>query len=289
MKIKLIPVYESLEIYLEKLENKEQGANELWEQYAIAPYWKTLCQYAPMDLSDRKPVPITDSMILRQQIKQLHTLDLEKLQREFERIVSILPNYDDDPIYVALYPISDENWSVKERQNGVVGTSLFGNLIIQINPLAMDYEQWIPYVFAHEYHHTVWGNYWFVNHGGELTNRFINSLVIDGEADSFSLSLYPKLKPKWLFSMSKQTEELLWKDVYSNLVEKTEVDYCKYMFGQEGSEIPWCAGYVIGFQIVQSYLKYHENISFSELVEKRPEQILDESGYYSTLEEIRNK
>ena len=65
------------------------------------------------------------------------------------------------------------------------------------------YENWIRYVFAHEYHHTVWGNYWFMLHRGELDNKFIDSLVIDGEADSFAMELYPTLQPQWLFHLSE--------------------------------------------------------------------------------------
>ncbi|MDO5521365.1 MAG: DUF2268 domain-containing putative Zn-dependent protease [bacterium] len=283
MKIEIIPIYEKLEEYVAELEKGKQDAETLWEQYAIAPYWQTLCQYALMDLSERKPVPIKDSAVLKSQLDLLHNIELDQLQTEFEKIASLLPNYDDDTITVALYPITDENTTVKERQNGVVGTALFGNLIIQINPLCADFEKWIPYVFTHEYHHTVWGNYWFVLHGGALNNRFIDSLLIDGEADSFALSLYPKLRPAWLFDMSKKTEKRLWNDIYSKLVLKTDVDYCHYMFGEENETIPWCAGYTIGYRIVQSYLTSHKESSFHELVEKRPEEILNESGYFSVV------
>jgi uncharacterized protein YjaZ len=64
-------------------------------------------------------------------------------------------------LLVALYPICDDNKKVKKYQNGVLGTSVFGNILININPLAEDYYNWIFYVFAHEYHHCVWGNNWF--------------------------------------------------------------------------------------------------------------------------------
>lgn len=102
----------------------------------------------------------------------------------------MLPNYDDDPVTVAIFAGSNDNKDVNIKQNGDIGTSLFGNIMIQVNPLIKGYEDWIKYVFAHEYHHTVWGNYWFNLHGGELQNKLIDSLVIDGEADSFALELY---------------------------------------------------------------------------------------------------
>ena len=101
---------------------------------------------------------------------------------------------------------------------------MFGNMFIQVNPLVDGYEDWLRYVFAHEYHHTVWGNYWFMMYGGELENKFIDSLVIDGEADSFALELYPYLKPQWLFGMSEKEINSIWENKYKAIVERTDVD-----------------------------------------------------------------
>lgn len=81
-------------------------------------------------------------------------------------------------------------------------------------------------------------------HAGSLENKLIDSLIIDGEADSFALSLYPELKPKWIFDMPKE---------------------------EEG--IPWCAGYAIGYMLVQQYLK-ETGETILHLLEKKPEDIL---------------
>lgn len=43
--------------------------------------------------------------------------------------MDLLPNYDDDPLVIAIYPLGEENSVVNDKQNGVVGTSLFGNNI----------------------------------------------------------------------------------------------------------------------------------------------------------------
>ena len=173
MKIQIINVWNELEAYIQAVQNGKNPEEE-WEKQVIAPYWEQLCCYAPMDLSERKPGVIKDTKILTEQVKKLKEINIEGLREEFERIATVLPNYDDDPITVALFPSDAQNETVNEKQNGVIGTALFGNLIIQINPLIEQYEKWIPYVFAHEYHHTVWGNYWFMLHGGCLENKRCN-------------------------------------------------------------------------------------------------------------------
>lgn len=279
MKIKILDVYNDLEEYISEVQKGAEDIEILWEKYAINPYWSILCQYAPVDLSNRKPKAIKDIEALKKQISILKTIDLKQIQLELEKVVQALPNYDDDPMYVAIYPLSDENKIVKERQNGVVGASTFGNMIINVNPLVNGFEKWILYVFAHEYHHNVWGNYWFGIHGGELKNEFIDSLLIDGEADSFALSLYPELKPSWLFDMSKECEEKLWQKYYSDLITQIDVDYPKYMFGDEKNNIPWCAGYTIGFRIMQTFKKHNPLVDFKTLLEMKPMDIYENSGY----------
>lgn len=272
MEIIVVNVCKEVRNYIDRVK-KGDSPETCWEEEVISKYWEQLCIYAPFDLIERKPKPITDIDILNMQCEILEKIDISLLKQEFSRITTILKNYDEDPITVALFPGDMENIYVNEKQNGVVGTSLFGNILIQVNPFIEGYEEWIKYVFAHEYHHTVWGNYWFNIHGGELNNKFIDSLVIDGEADSFALQLYPDLKPQWLFGMSNEEIQDVWNEKYKNLVFDTDVDYVTYMFGNEALGIPWCAGYAIGYFVVQEYLKT-VNKDVVDILEVKPEEIL---------------
>lgn len=274
MSLEIIPVYKCLDEYIDRTQRDAGSYEKLWHTCAIEPYWKTLCQYAPFDLSDRKPGPIKDIATLKRQIELLNCINLDELKLKFEEIAAALPNYDDDTITIALYPLPDDNQTAKERQNGVIGTSTFGNMIIAVNPLARDFTYWIPYVFAHEYHHTVWGNYWFNHRRGELKNQFLESLIIDGQADCFALSFFPELKPTWLFDLSDNVLQALWEEKYSKLLFQKDVDYCKYMFGDQASGIPWCAGYAIGYKLVRQFLFKNPAITFRQLTELTPSEIL---------------
>jgi uncharacterized protein YjaZ len=244
MKLEIIAVYENLEGYLFEMERANADYEALWDKYAIEPYWKKISQWAPFDMSDRKPKPIKDIRKLKQQIKLLREMKLDLIRNEFMRAADALPNYDEDTIVIGIYPFDDENTIVKEQQNGVQGINIFGNILIQVNPFAEGYFEWIPYVFAHEYHHTVWGNYWHVIHGGH-TGSFIEALLIDGQADLFAKSLYPALNPAWISQISKEQEKELWNKHYSKLLYETDFDYAKYMFGNNEAGIPWCAGYFL--------------------------------------------
>ena len=274
MKIRVKNANKNIRHYIEKIEN---GApfEESWEEEVIEPFWDSLCCYAPFDLSARKPEIIRNIEKLKEQCKLMDILNISSLENEFNRVAAALPNYDDDPIEVVIFPGDPDNTTVNEKQNGVVGTSLFGNMYIRANPLINGYEKWISYVFAHEYHHTVWGNYWYVINNGRLDNKFVNSLIIDGEADSFALERYPDLIPKWIFDITENEANILWAEKYKDIALSSDVDYEKYMFGDEKSGIPWCAGYAIGFRLVQNYLKRNKK-TVTEILEIAPSEIIDE-------------
>jgi uncharacterized protein YjaZ len=276
MNLEILPVFDHLGGYIEALKCGSADIEALWEKHAITPYWPRLSKYAPFDISDRKPRPVTDADELEKRIRLLKQLDLEELKAAFQKAAAVLPDYD-DTMYIALYPL--ESPFVRDRQNGVWGNGTWGHMIINIDPLGYEYKKWIPYVFAHEYHHNIWGNYWFNVHRGELEPVFLNDILSDGLADSYALSLYPYLHPEWLFSLSEEAVNRLWHEHYSTLLLQSGVDYPKYMFGDETAGIPWCAGYAVSFRIVQYYLKKFPGTGMTELLHMRPMDIYLKSGY----------
>lgn len=279
MSINIISVYNSIDGYLEEAEKEDLiGFPELWEKYAIKPYWDVIAQWAPFDLSDRKPKPITDTISLRRQLNMLKTIDLGAIESEFQSVVSILPGYDSDALTVAIYPLDDRNQIVKERQNGVQGDCIFGNIVLQVNPFAEDYLTWIPYVFAHEYHHCIWGHYRYVIRGGG-TGTLLEALLIDGQADSFAKCIYPSLHPAWISQISEDDERKLWRRHYSGMLKLTEFDYPKYMFGNREEGIPWCAGYFFGYRIIESFRKQYPHMNYKQMLEMDTDEIFTLSRY----------
>ncbi|MFL0196277.1 DUF2268 domain-containing putative Zn-dependent protease [Clostridium sp. WILCCON 0269] len=278
MELEIISVYEDLDDYILEMEKDDADYEVLWDKYAIQPYWEKISQWAPFDTSARKPKPIKDIGKLKQQIKLMKEINLSTIKNEFRKAVNALPNYDDDTIVIAIYPLDDENTIVKEHQNGVQGINVFGNILIEINSFAENYLEWIPYIFAHEYHHSVWGNYWHVIHGG-CTGSLIETMLIDGEADTFARSLNPTLNPRWIYQISKEQEKELWNNYYYKLLYETSFDYKKYMFGDDEAGIPWCAGYFFGYKIIDNFRKIYPQISIKDMIEMNSEKIFIMSNY----------
>lgn len=264
MKIEIIDFVAEQYRYIEKFSN--ENADILWNKIVLGEKWSKLCEYSTINLDGRKPKAIRDIGRLKTQTEIMAQMDYSRLQGFFDHVISALPNYDDDTITVGILASDPANETVNRMQNGVVGTSLLGNILIQVNPLVDGFEEWIGYVFAHEYHHTVWGNYWFNLHSDRLKNDLLQALIIDGEADSFALSQCPALKPKWLYLDRPEYVESLFKKKYRTHLSEVGFDYASYMFGNEGAGIPWCGGYAVGYYLVQKYLSTAK-IDFRKLIE----------------------
>ena len=277
MEINIICPYENGMKYIEEMKyGRNQDPQLIWDKYFIQPFWDQISQWAPFDQSFMKPARIEDLDTLEQQIKLLAKIDVDELKREFMKISRMLPKNDDDPILVAIYP--NTNAIVKERQNGVVGACVFGNILLNVNPLADLWEEWIPYVFAHEYHHSVWGHHWYVVNGG-LEGNFMEYMLNEGQADAFAKSLYPELQPQWISALTESEETELWNKMKPILFSTDRNEFDKYMFGNEENGLPWCVGYTFGNLIINRYLRSHPDISYSELITVHPGGILKDSMY----------
>ena len=263
----MITTFKNAEKYLHAVEQEKMESQEAWNKYMIDPFWNEIAKWASFDQSFKKPHYIKDLSALGEQLSLLSEICLKDLQAKFKEIMNTLPIEDDDPMSIALYPLCDSNKIAKERQNGVTGVCVFGNMILQINPLADDYDQWIPYVFAHEYHHNAWGHYWFAVQGGQgVDGSLLEQLIIDGQADLFSESLFPNLKPKWNQPFETKLEAELWERLKPILNSTDQGVHALYMFGNENEGLPWCMGYTFGKAIVADYLANHPNVTFPELI-----------------------
>lgn len=279
-KFRIISAWENIETFLTEASSAtDEEIKFLWDKYLIEPYWSKVIEWAPDDFQVQKPKPIKDLITLKNQLNIINNSNfVSLLEKELVRIFNTLPKNDEDIITVALYPLSPENTIVAEKQNGVVGSCVFGNILININPLAKDWIKWVPYVIAHEYHHSVWGHNNIVLKGkyrGDLLTYLLN----EGQADAFARMLYKDMKPSWINPISKQQEMEIWKIIKNHLNNCDPAVKNKLMFGDEEEGIPWCIGYLIGNNIINKFFEKYPNTTFMELIDMDSEDILSESGY----------
>ena len=280
--IKIVATFENAREYLTHAKINGADANALWTKHMIEPFWGDIAVYAPFDQSFKQPPRITEFGQLEKQLLILSELDVADLKSKFTLVTNALPSGDDDPMLVALYPLCNSNKTVKEWQNGIVGASVFGNMVISINPLADDWQKWIPFVFAHEYHHNIWGHNWYVMRGGkDLDGSFLQYMITEGQADLFAMSLFPDLTPQWNQPFNTDKEEMLWEQIKPILYSTDHKIHEAYMFGDKEKGLPWCMGYSFGRMIVTDYLQKNA-MPFSQLLNIPAKQIFEGSRFYNS-------
>ncbi len=268
MKINLISTFENARGFLLAAGNAGADVYSLWRGVMVEPFWDDISRWAPFDQGFKQPPCVTDLAALKEQLPVLFKLPLDELKVKFEKITLALPCDDDEPMSVYLYPACDSDKALKERQNGVVGTSVFGNVIIRVNPLAEGFEKWLEFVFAHEYHHNIWGHSNFVLRGGrDCDGSLLEYMVTEGQADLFAESLFPELTPSWNRPFDSETQARLWGRLKPVLASTDHETYAKFMFGDESDGLPWCMGYSFGRMIVADYMKKNPGLKFPELIE----------------------
>ncbi len=276
MKIELIPAYLKLEDYI----NGEHQNPETWRKIMVEPYWNVLSQWAPFPEDYKMPTNHLEKNEAKQQLELLKKVDWDKILATFNMIYDILPK-DDDTMYVAIYP------SNTDMPEGVYGTGIWGNIILNVNAMNNNFEKWLPFVFAHEYHHNIWGSYWYCIHNGEgLHGWLIENILIEGEADYFAESIFGDMKPSWHYGVKSEEEAKTWK------ILKSAAETClppeeagKYIFGCEDLSIPQYAGYYFGIKIIREYIYKNHINSMKELMETPLEGIYkfyDNNTNYST-------
>ncbi|WP_167957986.1 DUF2268 domain-containing putative Zn-dependent protease [Anaerosporobacter faecicola] len=270
MKFDLILAYRNLSSYI-----AEGTGEDAWNKTMIDPFWGMLTQGAPFPMDHMKPLCNMEREIAEKQLELLEGMDWGTYSNIFEEICSRLPKEDEDTMHIAIYP------STNTMPEGIYGTGVWGNIILNINPMIESATRWIPYVFAHEFHHAVWGDYWYCKQGGAgLTDSFLERLIIEGEADAFARSLNPAFIPSWHKGVRHEEEQEVWIKFQKILNETLNPDeISKYMFGCRELGIPENAGYYYAIQIIDSYLKDRDGMTFLQLLKISPDTIYKEAQF----------
>ena len=217
--------------------------------------------------------PISDIDALREVIARIKESDVtDRVLEAAERAAQELP---DAPVTICIfaYPPDIESTAfVADVMGGAMGfVDAKGSLWLQLLPT----DGWLDEIYpavTHEYYHAV--NYPDASEALTLLDVLIN----EGLADSFTAILYPDFVPEWTQALSAAQQAAVWPLMKADLDATDSATIDRWLFG-DGDEVPRQAGYTIGFEIVQAWLKRNPDIPPSGWSLRSPQAILDASGY----------
>ncbi|ASB55144.1 Mercuric resistance operon regulatory protein [Bacillus velezensis] len=143
----------------------------------------------------------------------------------------------------------------------------------------------LPAVIAHEFHHNIRFSYFNWDYGNVTVGDY---LIIEGLAESFAKELYGEaLLGPWVTSFEKEDLEYSKEIIKDSLNVKGFAEVSSYMFGdtfaaEQGYQpvgLSPFAGYAVGYQAVQSFMKTN-NVGISEATLLGTDEILSNSGLF---------
>jgi uncharacterized protein YjaZ len=274
---KVVSVYEGMANYVEAAHSDpDADLDDLFQKHVIEAYWNECAEGGEyISLADAAfEDPIVDLDNLEEEIETLRNSGIEAIVMEaLEQASALLDGPDTTVCIAALDP---ENSFVKNSMNGVAGRTLgSGKILIQVS-LQDDWEDWVSYTIAHEYHHSVWTSlYLDIGEGNDL----LSYLVFEGRADTFADLVYPDFEAPWVDALSPEQEADQWHQYMEPQLSTTNpVIKQRLMFGDRRS-VPLWSGYSIGYHIVQSYLELNPETTIGQLTGMDAWEIFEASGY----------
>lgn len=212
----------------------------------------------------------------------VHKVAEETLQTCIKKANEAKLNVNAESIIFGLYVADPMKLELQKGYTGFGGIP--GYMMVTIFPNDYNLPR-IPAVIAHEFHHNIRFSYFDWDYGNVTVGDY---LVIEGLAESFAKELYgtEQLGP-WVTSMNKEELAYSIEVIRDALDVKGFAEVSSYMFGdevalKEGYQavgLPFCAGYAVGYEAVQSFMK-NTNKSIYEATLSSTDEIIDHCGLF---------
>ena len=246
----------------------------LYKEHVVDPYWRQCAAGTRYESLAAGAVasPIEDLEALLEAVDLIRGSDIERRVEEgFTSAARLLPG---GPTTVCLFAADPQDTFVRDVMNGVSGFSPGAGRIWLFAHSESAWRDEIASALAHEYHHSV-----SLESDGEDPPAIdlLESILLEGRADSFALLLYPEKSFPWIEALTPAEEQDLWRRMEPQLGTTDEAIHSEFLFG--GQEIPRWGGYTIGFRIVQAYLRGHPDVPVERWTRLGAHALLEQSGY----------
>ena len=171
--------------------------------------------------------------------------------------------------------ITFKTGSIVIPQAGLVGFTdpMTGDVDMTIDPdsavgMKDVFTKWLPAQLAHELHHSK-----RIKNGPGYGATLREALVSEGLADAYAFEAYPKLKTPWTDALTDEQEGAAWEKAQPELDGNYPfAAHTRWFFGAR--DIPYWAGYTMGFRISQAYLKEHPETTAAKAFDVNAKDVL---------------
>jgi len=148
-----------------------------------------------------------------------------------------------------------------------------GKIIVSFDPTFENWQQYIHYALAHEYHHSVWTSRNFKT--ADITP--LEYIILEGKADLFANEIFPENNNPFWDMLDSEDEKRIWNLIKPEMNQRNTDINDKIYYGSK--EIPYGSVYAIGYNILKLFKEINPEITDLEIIDMSPESILQLSKY----------
>ncbi len=271
-KFELITTFSLFESYNNNQTNSDIAAAS--NDFIFGPVQKEIIENAQAPfMFETIRIPYQPGELLKKETELLKASDLISiLEKALKNITAKLPGPDTKIIIMPANP-SMHDFFLKYNMCMNAVTIGSGKIIVMIDPTFPNWKNTLPYVIAHEYHHSAW----ISRNWKDANFSLLEYLIFEGRADAFATSLYADVKSPWTTMINSEQEKIVWNKIEGDIFKRGPEIINKVMFGNQ--DIPFGSGYTIGFNILKSFKKNNPEYTDKTILDLNPEEILKMSSY----------
>jgi uncharacterized protein YjaZ len=268
----IIYMYDEMKEYINSVREKSGSSNdavyidqvfELFKELSDMESFSLAYPFEPTYELDKLEESIADLIRDKDSTDQIIK---EALLKSAEK----LPG-DNKKIFVL--PANPEDTLAVEEMGGVEGIVLAEDVIV-LKLLPSFDKGMLKYSVAHEYNHAIEGE---SNDG--MIHTILGAVVMEGKADVFASILYPQIDVPWKDPMNTETKEKVVKELMEIGDSSDPRLHLGLRSGNPSKGIPQWANYKIGFEIVQSYIENHPEVSVGKWTSMHEQEIIAGSEF----------
>jgi len=275
----IMSFYLNMPVYIEKVKENKKQIDRIYKTYVYNPIWDNFASKGECSfLAKNIQYPITDLDGLSTAIKILNDSGVEEIvKKALLKVSKVLPGPNTtvyiqvlNPSYKKMIPPGAKKILDMGMHADTYGS---GRILIAIDPTSKNWKKMLPRIVAHEYHHSVW-----VSRNFETIHfSLLDCLILEGRAEGFADLLYPDIEAPWPGFTDPKNEYSVWQQMSQVLHSKDEQIIMKMFVGNK--DIPFLGVYLMGYKIMQEFLKNNPEVSLIEWTDMEPGEILSKSKY----------
>ncbi len=217
--------------------------------------------------------PLKKGRDLKEEIELLSDINFAPIFEEAFKLIS--KNLPGIHTKILIIPANPEYRSLfRELGIGINAVTVgSGKVIVSIDPTFPGWKEQLPYILAHEYHHSEWTH----RHFYTIDFTPLEYLVFEGKADAFASTLFPSIRMPHVTQLSEAQEKHVWQLIKPELNKRKSKMNDLMMYGND--EIPYASGYTIGLNIVKEFKEKYPVLHDSIIIDIPAEELFLKSNY----------